>query len=150
MEGIGAAAGVIALIELSAKVTSLCLQYSSAVKNAKSDIERLQGELDRLQTTLQGARQLLESADGERLRTSQQLRDGLGGCSAQLTDLQAKLQSTLDPQGARKIMRRFGFRALKWPYKSENVDAIIRTLERYRDTLSAALLIDQSYVIAFT
>ncbi|RYP44516.1 hypothetical protein DL768_009011 [Monosporascus sp. mg162] len=150
MEGVGAAASVITVMELSAKVASLCLQYYSAAENAKSDIERLQGELGRLQTTLQGARRLLESADGERLRTSQQLRDGLGGCSAQLTDLQAKLQSTLDPRGARKMMRQFGLRALKWPFKSKNVDAIIRTLERYRDTLSAALLIDQSYVTAFT
>jgi hypothetical protein len=41
MEAVGSAASIIAVIELSAKVASLCFQYSSAGKNARSDVERL-------------------------------------------------------------------------------------------------------------
>jgi hypothetical protein len=48
MEVVGSAASIIAVIDLSAKVASLCFQYSSAVKNARSNVERLQGELERL------------------------------------------------------------------------------------------------------
>jgi hypothetical protein len=55
MAAVESAASIIAVINLSAKVASLCLQYYSVVKNARPDVERLQGELERLKTTLQGA-----------------------------------------------------------------------------------------------
>ncbi|KAK4033059.1 vegetative incompatibility protein HET-E-1 [Parachaetomium inaequale] len=142
MEAVGSAASIIAVIELSAKVASLCFQYSSAVKNAKSDVERLQGELERLTTTLQGAQRLLESPNGKRLQTSQGLRNGLIDCSSQLSELQSRLEKKLNPGSARKAMSRIGFRALKWPFESKEIDSIIKNLERYRDTLSAGLAVD--------
>lgn len=80
MEGLGIAANVIAVIELSAKVASLCLEYSRDVKRAKSDIQRLLRELGTLKVALEGARQFLESPNGRRLQTLQRLRDGLSGC----------------------------------------------------------------------
>lgn len=142
MEAVGSAASIIAVIELSAKVASLCLQYSSAVKNARSDVERLQGGLEGLKTTLQGAQRLLESPNGRRLQTSQCLQDGLLDCSSQLSQLRSRLEEKLNPGSARKAMSRFGFRALKWPFESKEIDSIISNLERYRDTLSAGLAVD--------
>ncbi|KAK4148501.1 vegetative incompatibility protein HET-E-1 [Chaetomidium leptoderma] len=142
MEAVGSAASIIAVIELSAKVASLCFQYSSAVKNARSDVERLQGELERLTTTLQGAQRLLESPNGKRLQTSQGLRNGLIDCSSQLSELQSRLEKKLNPGSARKAMSRIGFRALKWPFESKEIDDIIKNLERYRDTLSVSLAVD--------
>lgn len=144
MEGLGIAANVIAVIELSAKVASLCLEYSSAVKRAKSDIQRLLHELGTLKITLEGVRQLLESPNGGRLQTSQRLRDGLNGCSFQLTELETNLENKLNAEKSRKVMRKFGFRALKWPFESKDTDGIIATFERCRDTLSAALNVDQT------
>ncbi|KAK4161938.1 vegetative incompatibility protein HET-E-1 [Cladorrhinum sp. PSN259] len=144
MDGVGAAASIIAVIELSAKVASLGVQYSSAVKNAKSDIERLQVELQRLETTLQGARELLESPNGKSLKTSQGLVDGLANCSSQLTQLQSRLEKKLDGGSTRKVMRRLGFPALKWPFESKEINGIIKNLERYRDTLSAGLAVDHA------
>ena len=38
MDGLIETASVIAVIDISAKVASLCFQYSVAVKNAKEDI----------------------------------------------------------------------------------------------------------------
>jgi hypothetical protein len=142
MEAVGSAAGIIAIIDLSAKVASLCFQYYSAVKNARSDVERLQGELERLTTTLQGAQRLLESPSGKRLQTSQGLRNGLIDCSSQLAELQSRLEKKLNPGSARKAMSRIGFCALKWPFESKEIDGIIKNLERYRDTLSGGLAID--------
>ncbi|EXM12294.1 hypothetical protein FOTG_19205 [Fusarium oxysporum f. sp. vasinfectum 25433] len=148
MDGLGSAASVIAVIDLSAKVASLCFQYYSAVNNAKTDIERLHGELDRLETILEGARQLLESPNGWCLQSSQRLRDGLSGCSSELITLETKLEKKLNPGTTRKVMSRFGVRALKWPFESNDVDGIIWTLEQYRDTLSSALTIDQTSLIS--
>jgi len=137
-----AAASIIAVIDLSAKVASLCFQYYSAVKNAPSDVERLHGELEGLKTTLQGAQRLLESPDGKRLQTSQDLRNGLIDCSSQLTELRLRLEGKLNPGSTRKAMTRIGFRALKWPFESKEIDSIIKKLERYRDTLSVGLAVD--------
>jgi hypothetical protein len=142
MEAVGSAASIIAVIDLSAKVASICFQYSAAVKNARSDVERLQGELERLRTTLQGAQRLLESPNGKRLQTSQGLRNGLIDCSSQLSELQSRLEKKLNPGSARKAMRKFGLRALKWPFESKEIDSIINNLERYRDTLSVGLTVD--------
>ncbi|KAK4139044.1 uncharacterized protein C8A04DRAFT_33504, partial [Dichotomopilus funicola] len=142
MEAVGSAASIIAVIDLSAKVVSLCSQYYSAVKNAPSDIERLQGEVVRLNTTLQGAQRLLESPDGKRLQTSQGLRNGLIDCSSQLSSLQLRLEKKLNPGSARKAISRIGFRALKWPFESKEIDSIIKNLERHRDILSVDLAVD--------
>lgn len=132
------------MVELSAKVASLCVQYYSAVKKAKADIEHLQEELGVLTATLEGARQLLESPNGERLRTSQALRNGLSGCSSLLVELETELKNKLDLGPARRVMSRFGARALKWPFERKDVEGIIKRLGQYRNTLSAALNIDQA------
>lgn len=148
MEALGSVASVIAVLDLSAKVASLCFQYSKTVKAAKSDIERLQGELDRLKTVLEGARQLLESPNGARLQTSHQLHNALRGCSSKLTELETKLEKKVTTGNTRKVMSRFGIRSLKWPLESKSVDGVVTSLARCRDTLSAALIIDQTCAVA--
>ncbi len=140
MDGLSAAASVFAVIQISEDVVSLCSQYLKAVKNAKSDIERLQGELGHLRAVLEGAQKLLKGPNAARLETSRPLLDGLRACSSQLKDLETKLK------GNSKGLRRLVPRALKWPLESKNVDSIIQTLNRFRDTLSAGLNIDQTYV----
>jgi hypothetical protein len=145
MEVVGFAASIITVIELSSKIASLCIQYSSAVKNGRSDIERLNGELGRFMTTLHGARELLESPNGVRLRTSNRLWGGLNDCSLQLKQLQLELENKLNHRTAHGVMSRLGFRALKWPLESKEIDTIVKNLERYRDILSLGLVIDQAY-----
>lgn len=41
MDGLSVAANVVAVVEVSAKVASLCAQYCSAVKKSKQDITRV-------------------------------------------------------------------------------------------------------------
>ncbi|RYP41559.1 hypothetical protein DL768_010475 [Monosporascus sp. mg162] len=147
MDGLGSAASVVAIIDLSAKVASLCFQYSTAVKNAKSDIERVRGEVDRLKTTLEGAQRLLDSPNGARLQTSQPFSEALHDCASQLAKLKAKLEKKLNRGTARKMMSAFGVRALKWPFESKDVDNIIQNLNNCRDTLSTNLTIDQTALL---
>ena len=146
MDGLSAAASVIAVIQISERVASLCSQYFTVVKNAKSDIERLQGELHGLKTILEGAQHILEGPNGARLETSQRLRDGLGGCFSQLNNLENKLKEKLNLGKTGKAMSRFGFRALKWPFEKE-VDDIVQNLKEYRDTFSSAFGVDTAYVM---
>ncbi|KAH8586045.1 hypothetical protein B0O99DRAFT_586459 [Bisporella sp. PMI_857] len=151
MDGISAAASVIAVIQISEDVVSLCSQYLKAVKNAKSDIVRLQDELGSLKQVLEGAQKLLEGPNAARLETSRPLLDRFRGCYSQLKDLETKLKDHLKTEskgkGKGKGMRLFGLRALKWPFKSKEVDNVIQSLNKFRDTLSASLNVDQTTLI---
>ena len=140
MDGVGAAASVIAVVELSAKIALLCVQYSLNVKHAKTDIERLRGEVNSVTDLLRRVEQLLQGPDNTQLTTSQKLRDALRDCSLRLTELKTKL----DPGKTRKAMSNFGIRALKWPFESKEVEKIINDLERCKQTISLALQVDQT------
>lgn len=140
MDGLSGAASVIAVIDISAKIASLCYQYSVAVKDAKEDIERVQGKVGDITHILQKIKQLLDSKDKTRLSTTQGLFSSLERCVKELKSLEAKL----DPGKTRKTMSRFGLRALKWPFSSKQVDKIVLDLEGYEQTFSLALQVDQT------
>jgi hypothetical protein len=144
MDGLSLAANIIAVIELSAKVASLCAEYSTAVKNARSDIKRLQNELSNLEAVLLGARKLLDGTDGPQLRTTVQLKGALDEASSDLQKLSMKMEEKLNVGSSRKAMRRFGIRAIKWPFESKDVDNIIHNLDKHRATLSTALIVDNT------
>ncbi|RSL64168.1 hypothetical protein CEP51_013189 [Fusarium floridanum] len=142
-ETLGLAASVIAVIDLSAKVATLCLQYSTAVKNARADITCLQNRLDDLGVCLQGAQRLLHDPNDQALAMSRKLVDSLDGYMSELT----QLQSRLDPGKARKAMRRFGLRALKWPFDSKEVSGIVSNLDHYKQTITLYLQVDQTTIL---
>ncbi|KAK0632942.1 hypothetical protein B0T14DRAFT_542129 [Immersiella caudata] len=143
MEGLGAAASVIAVVELAAKVASLCLEYSSAVKHAKSDIERLRKHTDSLKITVNGAQKLLQGPDGARLETSLKLREAMANSYLQLDDIATKLEEKLRAGRTAKAMRCMGLRALRWPFESKDVDKIIANLQQDQTSFTTALQIDQ-------
>ncbi|KAK5662884.1 hypothetical protein OQA88_6295 [Cercophora sp. LCS_1] len=144
MEVLGAAASVIAVVELAAKVGKICLDYWSAVKSARSDIERLQKYTENLKAIAHDVQKLLQGPHGARLETSQKLLEALHNTRSQLDVVAAKLEETLHMGRRAKIMRRLGLRALEWPFESKDVDKIIANLQRDQDSFTAALQIDQT------
>ncbi|KAK4220495.1 hypothetical protein QBC38DRAFT_404816, partial [Podospora fimiseda] len=142
MDGLAAAASVIAVIELTAKLISLCLEYSSAVENAKANIERLRKDTEILKLTAEGAQKLLQGPHGPRLALSQNVDKALVDIRLQLNEINTTLEAKLGK--GQKLMRRIGFRALKWPFESKDMDKIIANLKRGQDSFTAALQIDQT------
>jgi hypothetical protein len=140
MDGLSGAASVIAVIDISAKIASLCYQYSLAVKDAKDDIERVRRKVSDITHILEKIKQLFDSHDKTRLSTTQGLFSSFEQCLKELKNLEAKL----DPGKTRKTMSRFGFRALKWPFTSKQVDKVVLDLEGYERTFSLALHVDQT------
>jgi Fungal N-terminal domain of STAND proteins len=141
MEGLSGAASVIAVVDLSAKVASLCFQYLVAVKDAKEDIKRLQGEVSSIKDILGGVKQLLDGLDSKmQLLVTQKLSASLKDCSLQLK----AVQKQLEPGKGRKAMSQFGVRALKWPFRSKEMEKIIHGLERHKRAFSSALQVDQT------
>ncbi|KAL6404523.1 hypothetical protein AUP68_13916 [Ilyonectria robusta] len=104
-ETMGLAASVIAIINLSAKVAFLCLDYSTTVGNARAGITRLRSRLYDLGKTVQGVRHLLDDPNSQVLAMSRRLVDSVDGCTSEL----AQLQSRMDPRKARPENRPRGF-----------------------------------------
>ncbi|KAI7762677.1 hypothetical protein LZL87_014165 [Fusarium oxysporum] len=142
-EALGVASSVIAVVDLSAKVFSLCLQYSREVKNAKDDIERLREEVTAFQDTTKKLQTLVEGPRGKELSASQQLKSAIDDGRSRLESLEQQLQ----PSTGRKTMSRFGLRALKWPFESKDVEGTIQNLVRCRQNISLALNIDQTVIL---
>jgi hypothetical protein len=143
-ETLGVASSVIAVVDLSAKVLSLCLQYSRKVKNAKDDIDRLRKEVAAFQDTTKKLRTLLEGSHGKELNASHQLVSAIEDGHSTLGELEQLLEQHLQPSAGRKVMSRFGMRALKWPFESKDAEGTIQHLERCRGNISLALNIDQT------
>ncbi|KAG4272704.1 hypothetical protein FPRO04_10446 [Fusarium proliferatum] len=142
-EAVGLAASIIAIVELSAKVGKLCVQYSTAAGNAKADISRLQTRLKDLNICLEAAQRLLNDPKNTALATSRSLIDSLNACETEL----AEVRDRLDPGSARKAMRRFGLRALKWPFESKEISTVIANLEHYKQTITLCLQVDQTTIL---
>ena len=140
MAGISEVASVIAVISVSAKITSLCSQYSIAVKNSRKDIERLQRKVSNINDVFGQVEQLLNGRDKTLLSATHNLSDSLKDCLLQLGELKMQLEH----DKTRKAMSRFGIRALKWPFTSKEVEKYIASLESYEQIYTLVLLADQT------
>jgi hypothetical protein len=141
MDGLSVAANVVAVVDLAAKVATLCFQYSKAVIGARADIARLRGQIQRLDLVLEHTRRLIECTSGQRLVASQEVVKSLQEFKADLK----MLQTRLEPDPRRKAMHRFGIRALKWPFSSQEIEGVVSRFERYEQTINSGLQIDQTY-----
>jgi hypothetical protein len=140
MDGLSGAASVIAVIDLSAKITALCFQYSIAVKDAKNDIERIQKKVDDIKHIVESIKNLLDGPHKAQLSTAHGLFKSLKQCLQQLE----QLKQQLEPGNTRKAMSRFGVRALKWPFTSKQVENTVSSLEGYERSFTLALQVDQT------
>jgi predicted RNase H-like nuclease (RuvC/YqgF family) len=137
--GVEVAASVIAVINLSIKITKLCFDYSVAVKDAKNDIERIRKKVDDIKHILESIEKLLDGPHKAQLSTTHGLFKSLKQCQQQLEQLEEQLELGK----TRKAMSRFGVRALKWPFTSKQVENIVSSLEGYERSFTLALQVDQ-------
>ncbi|THV46068.1 hypothetical protein BGAL_0419g00010 [Botrytis galanthina] len=138
-EALGIVSSVITVIDLSVKVDSQCSEYYTNVKNAQEDIKRLQSEVQELKAILENVHSICNDSNGVRLQDPQGLRKGVEDCQEHLCQLEAKLV----PRGKNKLMSRYGIRALRWPFKSNEVDSIIEKLGNCKDNISFSLRVNQ-------
>ena len=149
MDGVSAAASVIAALQISGQVYSLCRTYFLGVKEARRDIQRLQEELSSLDKVLSKVVDLadvpnpneLDQPNPNELEIFDLLNQAEGPvqqCQAQLTDIIARLT----PGQGKEKMKHFGLRALKWPFSSKEVDSCLLILGRHKATFELALTAD--------
>jgi len=109
MDGISTTASVVALVETSLKIVSLCAEYASNVKNAKKDIARFRLEVEAFIKVLQSLDKLAQNLETAKLITFKSLVESIQQCELDLEHLQKKLELGK----GRKAMSRYEVRALK-------------------------------------
>ena len=116
MDGVSAAASVVAVVRLAADVTILCGGYLHDVKHAPQDIERMKAKALALHDVLERLNNTPESNTNEA---------AIQQCFRDLKSLKQKLE----PKRKHAEMKRFGLRALKWPFSSKEADETMKALE---------------------
>lgn len=138
MEAIGVIGTVVAVLDISLKITSLCREYHSRVKEAPQDIMRLHAEVRSIHDILQRISQAAATEDSSALLPS--LRslttpDGaLSICLVDLTSLTQILEK--GKAGARK------WRGILWPLKDSDVARSVKHIAQAKSTLQLALSAD--------
>ncbi|KAL4949059.1 hypothetical protein BDW69DRAFT_198408 [Aspergillus filifer] len=143
MEPLSCAASVIAIIQLTGSIATICGGYIKEVKDAREDVTSLQQGITSLLEIVKKLKELVQSQDGRELSTSQILINDTAGCMSVLTLLREKI----DPENTRKstkAMRKFGLRALKWPLKRAELERTLQNLERFKSLFTLTLQVDQT------
>jgi chromosome segregation ATPase len=142
MDGISAAASVIAVIQLTGSIMKIREDYIKEVKDARKDIVSLQKEVAALREVLERLSDLSRGLQSTMLSTSQALADGTTGCLSVLQELEEKIY----PGRGKKAMSKVGLRALKWPLRRTEVERVMKDLERYKTTFTLSLQAENTYV----
>jgi hypothetical protein len=139
-EALGVASSVIAVVDLSAKVISWCVQYAQDVSHAKEDKKRLAEELTRLNLASVNARNLLDGPHGSKLKASHALYLATVRSQSQLKRIEKQLAE-------RNGQCKASFEALKWPFKSKDVLSVIQDIHQCTEAIYSALEVDQTLVL---
>lgn len=148
MDPLSGLASLIAVIQLTGAIASICYDYRSGVKNAPKDVLDIINEVDSLRDVLKSLESVIEkelreadSGDISQLSTTELLMKTNGpltDCKAELINLRAKLQ----PQDGWRALGQL----LVWPLKKNEVNKTLLRMERFKAALSLALSVDQTYV----
>ncbi|PCD20318.1 hypothetical protein AU210_016185 [Fusarium oxysporum f. sp. radicis-cucumerinum] len=139
-DALGVASGVIAVVDLSAKIIKWCVQYAHDVSHAEEDKKRLADEIARLNLASVNACELLHGPHGSRLKASHALYLATVNSQSQLRHIESQLA---EGSGQAKT----GFEALKWPFKNKDLQSVIQGLQRCTEAIYSALEVDQTSIL---
>ncbi|KAK5987003.1 Nephrocystin-3-like protein [Cladobotryum mycophilum] len=130
-----------AIVDLSLKVTGLCLRYAKDVKDA--GIERLGKEINHLMEAAKGVQESINASHGIKLDKSQKLDDAIRNSHSQLEELHEKLEL----RKSLRLLSKARLLPLKWPFQRYQVDRFIQDIRQNTDIISLALQMDQTRTV---
>lgn len=131
------AASIIAVIQLTGKVTSLGYRYISGVTRATKDLLGLVKELGSLVEVLDCLQEYANTNPQSAVLQKLNSQTGpLRGCAVELQRLQLKLEPKDGMKGV--------FQNLKWPLQESETSQHIMGIERHKNLFALALTLDQT------
>ena len=152
MEGLGLAASIVAVLQITNSVVSLCHDYSAAVQGASWELPQIRAEVENLRNVLQKLEPLAKQAEfadpstGTRLPTLDMLRGPRGLLQKCLDELQSLEKRLRFPSWNNKFgpKKRAVIQALRWPLKEAETKQTLQNIGRFTETLSLAITMDQT------
>ena len=129
-EALGVVGSIVTVLQLSTKV----VEYLSTIKDASEDRQRLLAEIYSSIGLLYMLKEQSQRAGPERIATTQSL-GAPGGPVEQFHHALEELVPKLFPV---KGLKKAG-KVLSWPFKKEEIMAILRRIERQKSLFSLAL-----------
>lgn len=157
MEALALAASVVALLQITDSVISICHDYSSDARGASWEVPSIRTGLEKLREVLRTLESLAEQTEsksassGTRLPTLKALC-GRGGLLQTCLDVVTRLDQRLKTPG---WSHRFGpkrkalLQALRWPLNEAETKKTLQMIDRSTGILNLAIVTDQTYKFDF-
>lgn len=133
---------LIAVLQITSAVITICYDYRQGSKNASRDVIQISDELSSLKDVLDALLRLVEKSeagDASDLSTFELLARPGGPLLSCQTELE-RLKTKLEPEkGWRKVRQ-----SLVWPLKEGEMKKALGSLERLKSTMSLALSTDHA------
>jgi hypothetical protein len=149
MDPLSITSGVIAIIQISTGIVSICSDYVRDVKDAPSDLRKIMVEIAAVKGIFEALSLLLAPTGDDHLAGSQEndnersysfLRDPIAGCARELTALDALFPKAEDRSCDGKRRKCIlSLRSLAWPLKAHHAKKHLDDISRYKATISLAL-----------
>ena len=133
---------LIAVVQITTAVISICYDYRQGTKNAAREVIQISDQLSSLKDVLDALLRLVEnseSSDPSRLSTFELLLKPDGPLSTCKTELE-RLKEKLEPETGWRAVRQ----SLVWPLKEGDMRKALSNLERLKSTMQLALSADQA------
>ena len=147
MEGAGAAASVIAVLQITASVIHIISKYIRGVKGATKSAERLRKELRGFRGILEeveehGDVQRADGGAGAEMKFWKSIEEPLKDCKLMLTCLMNKLSTS----GGKKTLGK----ALAWPFREKEFQEMVTSIGSFKQTFLLALSLDSTALVKDT
>lgn len=148
MDSLSVTASIIAVIDVTQKVISLCNDYRAAVKEASWELSRIIEEVGSLQNVLRNLQSLATQAENAQNAADSRLPQlkefcypNTGALALYFSDIQTLQQKLVPPSwsGVAGSKRRAIIRAVGLSLKKEFVESTLKNVERHGTTLSLTL-----------
>lgn len=143
LDGLGFAANVFGVVDLSSKLLASFAFYLRDVKNAQDDRARLMQEVTQFYILSTRIKELLDSPQGAQLKSSRALALVLADSKSLLQELDDKLAPAAGASSSRGVTLAT---AVLWPFQRNGVNSKIALLENFRTKAESALQIDTACV----
>ena len=148
-EVLGLTASIIAVLQMTSSVISVCYDYQAAVKGAPWELSQIKMELESLRNILHELEprakqaELAESISGASTQALSLLCGPLQQCLQVIKELETQLKtpSWSDGYGPK---RKALIQALRWPLKESDTRKALENIGRFKATLSLAISADQA------
>lgn len=149
-EALGIAASVIAVIQMTDRIASICKYYIESTQDYPSELRVILLEITMLKTLFQNLQFLRHANTMSKTMNSLDGQHGpIEGCKKSISALEAlfpiELTKRHTPYGSKNKEKWKAMRAaLAWPQKEKKANKLLEDIGRYKATISFVLITDSS------